>query len=104
MKNKEKEYVPNKVYGFRISVLDDFTINVPVDPYIAEKYIDYNEKGGKWSDAEEVQRQYFTKERIEELKENFINRFMAIENPFTISCFDVDGDWNYTKDDLFDLK
>ena len=55
-------------------------------------------------DEDEVQRQYFTQERIDEIKETMVKKIMETKNPFYISCVDVDGDCNYTEEDLFGLK
>lgn len=99
-----KEYVDNKVYIFEpvIKIEMDY-INVPVDPDTSQKYWDYNDLYG---DEREVERQYFTKERLAKLKDELLKQIKETEpeDLFNIICRDTDSDWNYTRDELFDLK
>jgi hypothetical protein len=50
-----------------------------------------------------VEKKYFTKDKIEELKEIFIRKIRESENPFNIYCVDKDGGYNVTEDQLFDI-
>lgn len=88
-----EEFVRNDVYTFLVSI----NLNKEVSVYTREgaflgKYED---------DEEEVQERYFTKERIEELKREFVKKIQETENPFEIYCVDVDGDYNVTEDQIF---
>ena len=99
-----KEYVDNWVYRFEpvINIEMDY-INVPVDPVASQKYFDYNDLYG---DEREVERQYFTHERLERLKDELLKQIKETEpeDLFNIICRDTDSDWNYTQVELFDLK
>ena len=99
-----KEYVDNRVYTFEpvIQIEMDY-INVPVDYDTSEKYVDHNDLD---ADEREVERQYFTKERLEKLKDKLLERIKETEpeDLFKIICRDTDAGWNYTREELFDLK
>lgn len=43
-----------------------------------------------WEDEEIVKRKYFTKERIDELKQELIKQIQECNNPFIIYCSDFD--------------
>jgi len=99
-----KEYVNNRVYTFDpvINIEMDY-INVPVDYETSEKYVDHNDLYG---DEREVERQYFTKERLAKLKDKLLEQIKETEpeDLFRIICRDTDSGWNYTREELFDLK
>lgn len=99
-----KEYVDNRVYTFDpvINIEMDY-INVPVDYEASEKYIDDNDL---YADEREVERQYFTKERLAKLKDKLLEQIKETEpeDLFRIICRDTDSGWNYTREELFDLK
>ena len=99
-----KEYVNNRVYTFDpvINIEMDY-INVPVDYETSQKYFDYNDLYG---DEREVERQYFTKERLAKLKDELLEQIKETEpeDLFRIICRDTDSGWNYTREELFDLK
>lgn len=102
---KEGEIVENRVYQFRISI-DEYAfgypkhINIPVNPADVEKYIVSSDF---CADEDEVSRQYFTAERIAELKEALIKSIQDCDNPFMFICYSTDSDWNYTEKDLFKM-
>ena len=50
-----------------------------------------------------VLEKYFTKEKIEELKQKFIKEIQESENPFDIYCVDRDGGYNVKEEELFNL-
>ena len=82
--------VKNDVFVFIAKVNLDKSICVYVKP---DKYTE-----------EEVENCYFTKNKIQELKDYFIKKIQESENPFTIYCSDIDGDHNITEKELFDMK
>lgn len=107
---EEKNYVPNDVFKFRVSLGWDFTDediviytkefpDFPLGEYKSEEQVQ------KFYDDQEdlVQEKYFTQEKIDELKQIFIKRIQECKNPFNISCVDRDGNYNVTEDMLFDL-
>lgn len=59
-----------------------------------------------YADEREVECQYFTKERLAKLKDELLEQIKETEpeDLFKIYCIDTDIGWNYTKDELFDLK
>ena len=88
-------YVPNDVFKFRISLKDD-----SIDRTVFTKpFPQFNDKTD-----EVVLNKYFTKERIEGLKDEFIRKIRESDNPFNIVCVDIDGDYNVTQEELFDLN
>lgn len=99
-----KEYVDNRVYTFEpvINIEMDY-INVPVDYKTSEKYVDHNDL---YADEREVERQYFTHERLAKLKDELLEQIKETEpeDLFNIFCRDTDAGWNYTREELFDLK
>jgi hypothetical protein len=99
-----EQYVDNRVYTFEpIIALEMDYINVPVDFDVSQKYVDHNDL---YADEREVERQYFTKERLEQLENKLLKQIKetAPEDIFNIICRDTDSGWNYTREQLFDLK
>ena len=91
MKQKTDKYVPNNVFTFRINCnIDLAPIQVFTDPSI--------------NDEDEVQAAYFTEEKLNEIRERFID---IIKNwkkpPFNIYCIDMDSDYKVTADDIFKI-
>lgn len=82
--------IPNEVFTFTVRV--DFELRVPV---IVEP--------NKYTE-EEVKNQFFTKEKIQTLKEYLIKKIQQSKNPFSIYCNDVDGDYNITEEQLFNME
>ena len=100
-----KKYVPNDVFTFRVSLKEDSvnrTVYTKPFPEIETETEDdfYDEMRNQ---EMLVQKKYFTKERIEELKEEFIRKIRESDNPFDISCVDTDSGYNVTQEELFDL-
>lgn len=98
MKGKNK-FVPNDVYVFGCFLKSDFiSMNrtVYTNPISDDKDL---------AECEElVKNQYFTKEKIEELKQELIEKIQKCNNPFKIECVDFDGDYNVTEEMLFKIK
>jgi hypothetical protein len=51
-----------------------------------------------------VMGKYFTQDKIDALKDKLIKMIKESKNPFNIHCIDVDGDYNVTEDELFNLN
>jgi len=105
---KDNIYVDNDVWKFKIDLKNNYvekTIytkplpDFPIGEYKSEEQVQ------KFYDDQEnlVQEKYFTKERIQELKDYFCKLIQEDENPFYICCVDKDGGYNVTKDQLFSL-
>lgn len=47
---------------------------------------------------------YFTQNKIDTLKDKLIKMIKESKNPFNIRCVDVDGGYNVTEDELFNLN
>lgn len=104
---EEKQYVDNDVFRYSIDLkcnllLDDVTVYVKPFPQPWDKDYDVSKDTLSLEEKEDlVQEKYFTKERIDELKKKLVDRIMAEENPFYISCVEVDGGYNVTEEELF---
>jgi len=106
MKNDCKKYVDNDVFVFdcvlkwdmsRINNITIYTKPFPSNGFVAtEEELDSAEKT--------VREKYFTQETINELKQQLIQKIQECENPFEISCIDMDGGYNVTEDMLFDVE
>lgn len=103
---KEKKYVDNDVFKFRCALKGDiavFDVTVFTKPFDNDN--DYelslirDDENGKL-----VQKKYFTLERINELKLKLIQKIQECQNPFDIYCVDVDGGYDVTENELFDLE
>lgn len=89
--NKDKEYIPNNVFKFRVHI----NIDLPeISVYTDSKIID----------EEYVKEQYFTEEKLKELKEDLINAIKTNDNIFDIYCSDIDSNYKVTEDQLFEIK
>lgn len=106
-----EEYVDNDVFRFRIALRDEFKsdeITVYTKPFPELPELDSAKSIEKWYeeyDKQEdlVQEKFFTQEKIDELKNDLIQRIRKCKNPFYISCTDRDGGYNVTEDQLFNL-
>ncbi len=106
MEKERKKYVDNDVFVFdcvlkwdlsRINDITIYTKPFPSKGFVAmEEELDAAEKT--------VREKYFTQERINELKQELIQKIQECENPFEISCVDMDGGYNVTEDMLFDVE
>lgn len=98
---KEKEYVPNNVYKFRLSVdLPPFEVTVPTK-IIKEGWSRIDEFD---NDENAVMETYFTMDKIKEYKQKIIEMIENTPNPFDIFCADFDGDYMFTEEQLFRKK
>lgn len=98
---KEKEYVPNNVYKFRLSVdLPPFEVTVPTK-IIKDGWNKVDEFG---NDEDAVMEAYFTMDKIKEYKQKLIEMIENTPNPFDIFCADFDGDYMFTEEQLFRKK
>ena len=101
---KEKEYVPNNVYKFGLSVnlpIYPFEVIVPTKIVKDECWIRIDEFD---NDEDAVMKAYFTKDKIKEYKQKLIEMIENMSNPFNIFCVDFDGDYMFTEEQLFRKK
>ncbi len=103
---KDKKYVDNDMFKFRCALkrgIAVFDITVFTKPFNNDNDTESSLIG---CDENEklVQKKYFTPERINELKLKLIQKIQECQNPFDIYCVDVDGGYNVTEDELFDLE
>ena len=101
-----KKFVDNDVFVFDCVLEWDLSrinhITVYTKPFPSAGFISTDEE---LNAAEElVQKKYFTQERINELKQQLIQRIQECENPFDICCVDMDGGYNVTEVMLFDYE
>ena len=103
---EKPKYVDNDVFKFRCSLksnIDYFDVTVFTKPFNNDT--DYElPLIGRGENEKLVQKKYFTPERINELKLKLIQEIQECQNPFDIYCVDVDGGYNVTEDELFDLE
>ena len=106
--DEAQHYVPNDVFQFRLNLkrdLGEFEIPIYVQPFPDPWDKDYDES--KYISPEDqeqiVQDKYFTQRKIDELKLKLIQRIQECKNPFDIFCYDTDGGYNVTADQLFNL-
>lgn len=95
----KQNYVPNDVFKFDVMLDWDFfneRIVVYTKPFQDTKLDGFEQEYL-------VKKKYFTQEKIDELKQTFIQRIQECKNPFIITCADRDGDYNVTEDMLFNL-
>ena len=111
--NMENKYVDNNVWKYRIELNWDInSIEKTIYTKPLPEYYELDEsEQNKYTNlyhyydclADKVKEKYFTKERIEELKEMFIKQIRELENPFSINFVDTDSGWNVTEEELFKL-
>ena len=88
-------------FTFRVTLnrdTEDTELCVLVDPKQISYIDDWHEQEHK------IHKQYFTNDRIDELKQLFIKKILESENPFDIYCIDSDSGEGVNKNDLFKLK
>jgi len=100
MKKDCKKYVDNDVFKF-VCALKPHLIDDDITVYTKPFPDDANDIDNQ---ASLVTEKYFTKDRIDELKQMFIQRIKECENPFDIECVDLDGGYDVTEDMLFDVE
>ena len=106
--DEAQHYVPNDVFQFRLNLkrdLGEFEIPIYVKPFpdIWDKDFDESKYISPEDQEQIVQDKYFTQRKIDELKLKLIQRIQECKNPFDIFCYDTDGGYNVTKDQLFSL-
>lgn len=108
---QEKKYVDNEVFKFRLYLkndLDCMEIPVYTKPRPEPADDEVIDEDAFWEEhrryEQKVQDKYFTKEKIAAMKQVFIERIMAEENPFDICCVDYDGGYNVTEEQLFNME
>lgn len=100
----EKKYVPNEVFVYSVWFQHYTRIPVYVKPFPEDYSLTEEQMDRQMQEHEDlIQSKYFTKERIKQLKEEFIKKIRESENPFTIDCVDIDGGYNVTEEQLFNL-
>ena len=79
---------------------DVFKFSVKLKFEIAHRNVSVYTLVGLYTE-ESLEKDYFTQERIEELKNEVIQKIKESPNPFEIECIDLDGNYNITEDMLF---
>ena len=98
----DKKYVPNEVYKFRCTLKYDLC-NADETVYI--KPLPEHLDNLSLDECEDlVMEKYFTQDKIDALKDKLIKMIKESKNPFNIHCIDVDGGYNVTEDELFNLN
>lgn len=106
----KEPFVDNDVWKYSISLkdemsLDDITVYTNPFPEPWDKNYDSAKHTLSLEDKKNlVQEKYFTKEKIAELKQKLVEKIMSEENPFDISCVDVDGGYLVTEEELFKIE
>lgn len=102
-----KTHIENDVYKYRICFKKCKEISVYVKPCPLlpnESDLSWEQIQDEIAKREElVKEKYFTKEKIDELKKEFIKMIEETENPFFIYCYDEDEGYNITENELFNL-
>lgn len=105
---ENSKYVDNYVFKYSVHLKNDSLYEIVYTKPFSKPQIGIKsstEQQELDDDYEEnlVLEKYFTKEKIEELKQKFIKEIQESENPFNIYCVDVDGGYNVTEEELFNL-
>lgn len=96
---KKKKQVPNEVFIYDLYLNQDFCVtrkSVYTKPF--KKYKSLGYRNGM------VIGSYFTKEKIEELKQELIQKIKDCDDPFVISLADHDGNYNVSEEELFNIE
>lgn len=104
-----KKFVDNDVFVFDCKLKLDLSrikdITIYTKPFPSNGFVSTDEELDALDAVEEtIMKKYFTQERINELKQELIQKIQECENPFEISCVDRDGDYNVTEDMLFNIE
>ena len=70
-----------------LDYIDAYKFNIYLKDYILEEWV-YTE--GEVTHEDDLKKIYFTKEKIEKLKQKLIKQIQESENPFEIYCNDTD--------------
>ena len=101
------KYVDNDVFKYSVCLKNDSLYETVYTKPFPEPPIGTatDEERHELHDRQEnlVLEKYFTKEKIEELKQKFIKEIQESENPFDIYCVDRDGGYNVKEEELFNL-
>ena len=104
---EKPKYVDNDVFKYSVHLKNDFLYEtVYTKPFPEPSIVTMSStERHKLNEHEEnlVLEKYFTKEKIEELKQKFIRQIQESENPFDIYCVDRDGGYNVKEEELFNL-
>ena len=96
---KTKKQVPNEGFTYDLYLKPDFLDSrktVYTKPFETDKSLGY-----RWG---KVVDRYFTKERIEELKQALIQKIKDCDNPFIIAFADHNRDCNVSEEELFNVE
>ena len=96
---KKKKQVPNEVFIYDLYLNQDFCVTrktVYTKPFERGTPLGY--RNGK------VVGSYFTKEKIEELKQELIQKIKDCDNPFSITFVDHNRDCNVSEEELFNVE
>lgn len=105
---EKPKYIDNEVFAFCVYLKDELELDdicvyvkpfkdIPIGTSDDERWKTYHKQ------EDLVQTKYFTKEKIDELKNELIKKIQECENPFNIYCNDRDGNYNITEDMIFNL-
>ena len=101
-----KVYLENNVYKFRISFDKSLETSVYVKsfPDLTGSNLTFEQRENEYRRREQlVKEKYFTKEKIDEYKKEFIKMIEETENPFDIYCYDEDAGYKITENELTNL-
>lgn len=104
--NLKNNMIENEVFKYRISFEKFKNISVYVKPFpnlIGTGLTDDEIENECVRREDLVKEKYFTKEKINEFKKEFIKMIEESDNPFYIFCYDTDADYNITEEQLFKI-
>ena len=103
---EKPKYVDNDVFKYAVHLKNNLLYEiVSTKPFPEPSIVMSSTELCELNDYEEnlVLEKYFTKEKIDELKQKFIKEIQESENPFDIYCVDRDGGYNLKEEELFNL-
>ena len=90
--------IDNDVYKYRLyPKVEYLEVSVYTRPDVIPHALDKEEV---------VKKKYFTEQRLEDLKADLIRKIsdMPAKELFDISCADLDGGYNITEEQIFEIK
>jgi DNA segregation ATPase FtsK/SpoIIIE-like protein len=97
------------VFEYSVRLRDDFVsdehiyTNIDFVKNIKQKYPEITDEWQQMALVEDgIQSIYFTKEKIDQLKEELCRRIMEDPNPFYINCTDWDGGYEVDESQLLE--
>lgn len=96
---KKKKEVPNEVFIYDLYLKQDFCVtrkSVYTKPFKKHRSLGY--RNGI------VIGSYFTKEKIEEMKQELIQKIKDCDDPFVYQLADHDGNYNVSEEELFIIE